>query len=120
MLDDFGVVLVMDWGLAKNLGGTRSSASQISSIAAEDLGRAEARPSEAAASATMAGTIMGTPQYMAPEQARGETDTLDTRADIYSLGGVLFHMLWLRPSVSGRDAMQVVDKVARGDLEWSA
>ena len=111
MLDDFGVVLVMDWGLAKIIGEDTAPAADVSRSIVRTL------PPEAA-SATLAGSIMGTPQYMAPEQARGEIDELDARADIYALGGILFHMLILRPSVSGSDAMQVVGKVARGELEW--
>ncbi len=103
MLGDFGEVLVMDWGLAKVIG----SAETIGT-ATRDSGRL---------GSTMAGTIMGTPQYMAPEQARGEVETMDHRADIYALGAILYHLLALRPSVSGDDAWAMVDKVARGQIE---
>jgi serine/threonine protein kinase len=42
---------------------------------------------------TATGTVLGTPQFMAPEQARGEVKQLDRRADVYSLGATLYAFL---------------------------
>ncbi len=111
MLGDFGEVLVMDWGLAKVLGAPASTAPAPNPM------RSVVRTVPGASGSTQAGTIMGTPQYMAPEQARGEVDRLDARADIYALGAILYQILALRPSVSGSDAMAIVEKVARGEVE---
>ncbi len=119
MLGDFGEVLVMDWGLAKRIGGKdegRRMKDEEVSGSAVDLQQLAEGPSSS--SLTLAGTIMGTPQYMSPEQARGEIDGLDGRSDIYSLGAILFHILHLRAPVKGRDAMQVVARVAKGHIDW--
>lgn len=53
------------------------------------------------------GMIIGTPNYIAPEQVRGQTD-IDTRADIYSLGGTLYHMVTGQPPFSGDSILEVL------------
>jgi len=116
MLGDFGEVLVMDWGLAKVLGAV----SQPNIARLQRTPVSSSRRGTGGTSYTMSGTVLGTPQYMAPEQARGEVDALDVRADIYALGGILFEILHLRAPFSGIDAWDIVEKVKRGEVEWSA
>jgi eukaryotic-like serine/threonine-protein kinase len=79
MVGPFGEVLVMDWGIAKILASTEPD---MDGIGRAEIGRSSSEQ-------TLPGTILGTPGYMSPEQARGDLAAVDARADIYSLGAVL-------------------------------
>ncbi|MCX7422291.1 MAG: serine/threonine-protein kinase [Planctomycetia bacterium] len=59
----------------------------------------------------MAGEVAGSPQYMSPEQIRGETQYLDGRTDIWSLGVVLYELLARRRPFSGRDLSELCDEI---------
>ncbi|HUE51394.1 MAG TPA: serine/threonine-protein kinase [Terriglobales bacterium] len=86
MVGPFGEVLVMDWGLSKLLCGTNAAMAEKSHPSA-------LLAAQTPATGTSDGTILGTPGYMAPEQARGDVASLDQRVDIYSLGEVLKFLL---------------------------
>ena len=62
------------------------------------------------------GSAMGTPAYMAPEQARGEGDRVDERADVFALGSILCEVLTGEPAFLGRSSGEILRKAALGDL----
>jgi len=108
MVGDFGEVLVMDWGIARILGRDE--------IADEEIVQSSRQDTDSPGLDTRAGTTMGSPSYMPPEQAAGEIDKIDHRSDIYSLGAILYNILTLKRPVEGRTAEAIMNKVVRGNL----
>jgi serine/threonine-protein kinase len=116
MVGSFGEVQVMDWGLAKVLprGGAIDDAGAGRDGGGETV-IATAR-SGADSDHSRAGSVLGTPAYMAPEQARGEVDRVDERADVFALGSMLCEVLTGQPAFTGHTSTEVQRKAARGEM----
>jgi serine/threonine-protein kinase len=101
VLGDYGEVIVLDWGLARLLH--------------QAPGEGDAVPvqvsAESEAGATVQGQVLGTPAYMAPEQAEGRLDQLGPATDVYGLGAVLYEILAGRAPFRGKETAPVLRQV---------
>jgi hypothetical protein len=119
MVEPSGRALVMDWGLAKVLPGspvvlpTRDQADE--SLAGLEPANGVETGGWADAG-TQLGTVLGTPAYMPPEQARGEVEGVDERCDVFGLGAILCEILTGQPPFIGGSALRLARKAARADL----
>ncbi len=116
MVGAFGEVQVMDWGLAKVLarGGAADDA-EAGKIHRDETVIATARSGSADSDLSRAGSVLGTPSYMAPEQARGEIEQIDERADVFALGSILCEILTNEPAFVGRNGGEIQRTAALGD-----
>ena len=116
MVGAFGEVQVMDWGLAKVL--ARGGAADEAASPPEPEHECHPHGPERTRLPTRRrpAVVLGTPAYMAPEQASGELDRIDERADVFGLGAILCEILTGKPPYTGRTSEEVLRKAARGDL----
>ncbi|MHC4100089.1 MAG: protein kinase domain-containing protein [Planctomycetota bacterium] len=114
MVGNFGELQVVDWGLAKVLEregdgeGTDGQSARETEIRLPQTGLQGTH--------SVAGSVMGTPAYMPPEQARGEVDQLDERADVFALGAILCELLTGEAPYTG-DASESLDDASEGRLD---
>jgi len=112
MLGKYGETLVVDWGLAKVVGHTSQAMDGRGRKGEETL-----RPSSASGTPeTLAGSAVGTPAYMSPEQAAGRLDQLGSLSDVYSLGATLYSVLTGTVPFDGQDPGDLLRRVERGEF----
>lgn len=103
MLGDYGETLVVDWGLAKRFGSDDATAETIPQTSTSpDL--------------TQTGGVVGTPQFMSPEQAAGTAKALSPRSDVYSLGSTLFYVLTGKPPFVRTPNVDILEEVRAGRI----
>jgi PAS domain S-box-containing protein len=105
ILGDFGEVIVLDWGLAKVMG-------QPDDLEANQLQTAPYGPLDSGL--TLQGEVVGTPAYMAPEQAAGRLNEIDQRTDIFGLGAIFYEILTSQPPFVGTDTLAVLKMAVQG------
>jgi tRNA A-37 threonylcarbamoyl transferase component Bud32 len=113
MVGRFGEVQVMDWGLAKVLGSRAEEQTDPEATTAETA-MVSLRESDEAY--TRAGSVLGTPPYMPPEQAAGVVNRIDRRSDVFGLGAVLAVVLTGHPPFVAGTAEATRAKAAVGDV----
>jgi serine/threonine-protein kinase len=119
MVGAFGEVQVMDWGLAKVISNTASEEDNPNIIDVAELPPQVNRLETANADAdpqTQAGSVMGTPAYMPPEQAQGRVEKLDQRTDVFALGAILCKILTGKEVYLSESSNQLLGMASNGEL----
>ncbi len=110
MIGEFGETVVIDWGLAKVIGQVDADESEL----AETWSRMQNEPLEDIAKTTPGATV-GTPQYMAPEQAEGRISDIDERSDVFSLGVVLYEILTGDRPFAGKSTRELLERIGHAE-----
>jgi serine/threonine protein kinase len=123
MIGGYGEVLLMDWGLAKVIdAGVRADSSDpdedkeyLTELQTIDTIVSDKDMIDKLK--TVKGQVLGTPGFMPPEQALGKVQDINTRSDVYALGGILYNILTLEPPVTGLYLRQVLRDIVSGNIE---
>jgi tRNA A-37 threonylcarbamoyl transferase component Bud32 len=116
LLGPYGETLVADWGLAKQRRTAEGAENAEEENEAGNSPLSSPAPSAVSASETLPGQVLGTPAYMAPEQAAGAWHKISAAADVYALGATLYCLLTGQAPFEVADARQVLARVQRGDF----
>lgn len=105
MVGEYGEVYVMDWGIARLMAAELSpSSTPIRDPRTADGGMGSATDN----------SVIGTPCYMSPEQARGDRAKLDPRSDVFLIGSLLYEILTRRPPYDTKDRSKVIELATAG------
>lgn len=105
-IDGDSKIKVIDFGIAKAV-----EPNSIGEQLPEAAGTAELNAPEREENLTELGQLVGTPQYMSPEQASFDTNSVDTRCDIYSIGAVLYELLTGEPPFARGNLLQILNQI---------
>ncbi len=108
MIGRHNEVYLMDWGIARPMGASREALD-----AGFEVPEPHGLPTEGVGR-TVVGTVVGTPQYMSPEQAKGKNPELDGRSDLYTMGLILQECVTLRGAVDGASMIEILAKAMLG------
>ncbi|MCA8967918.1 MAG: protein kinase, partial [Planctomycetes bacterium] len=112
MIGSFGEVQVVDWGMGKVL--QRPDTADAQTLDAQQQSIIETVRSRDGSTQSVVGSVMGTPAYMPPEQARGDVESMDARSDVFALGAILCEILTgAPPYVGGADELLAMAAMAR-------
>lgn len=112
VIGSFGEVVVLDWGLAKEIGEPDPEVPATDFSGETMIGSQNDRPGLTdSVVETMQGERLGTPAYMAPEQASGRIDLVDERTDVYGLAAILYEILTGSPPFDGKGIVEVLRRV---------
>ena len=115
LVGEFGETVVIDWGLAKPLAPIAPGATSPDAAAAPpDPDAAGALADAGAMPATQAGRLVGTPAFMAPEQAAG--GAIEERTDVFAIGALLYFVLSGKKPYEGTSAADVLARARAGDF----
>jgi len=101
MVGEFGETVVLDWGIARVVQEPDHAQRELNVDTNDE---------------TQEGDVLGTPQYMSPEQAQGKVAEVDEQSDVWSLGAVLYEILTGIPPFSGKNPIQIIMKVQKDPI----
>lgn len=115
LIGSYGEVQVIDWGFAKVL-AEEEDPEEAEPAAGRSTTRIGRVRSGSGSTGSLAGTVMGTPAYMPPEQAQGKVARLDERSDVFALGAILCEILTGDPPYTGKIG-SVLNQAYKAEVE---